>query len=67
MEIPKCSYHVVHWKFEKKGSPVLVSLGDSIPPVLVQDSLSSQPQQLQLLSPYIAHKTLGHLKEPAGT
>ena len=67
LELPKCSYHVVHWKFAKNGSPVLVSLGDSIPPIFVQDSPSSQPQKLQLLSPYTAHKTLGYFKEPAGT
>jgi hypothetical protein len=67
LEIPKCSYHVLHWKFSKNGSPVLVSLGDSLPPVVVQDSPTSPPQQMQLLSPYTAHKTLGHFKEPAGT
>jgi hypothetical protein len=46
---------------------VLVSLSTSLPPVFVQDSPTSQPQQLQLLSPYTAHKTLGHFKGPAGT
>ena len=34
LELRKCSYHVVHWKFAKIGSPVQVSPGDSIPPVL---------------------------------
>lgn len=68
LEIPKCSYHVVHWKFEKNGSPVLVELDNSLPTVFfVKDSPTSQPQYLQLLSPYTAHKTLGHFKEPAGT
>ena len=69
LEIPECSYHVFNWKFAKNGSPVLVSLSNSLPPVFVQDSPTSQPQQLQLLlSPYTAHKTLGHFfKEPAGT
>ena len=67
LELTKCSYHVVHWKFAKNGSPVLVSLGNDTPRVYVQDSPSSQPQQLQLLSPYTHHKTLGHFKEPAGT
>ena len=67
LELPKCSYHMVHWKFAKNGSPVLVSMAKDLPPVVVQDSPLSLPQQLQLLSPYISHKTLGHFKEPAGT
>ena len=57
----------MHWKFSKNGSPVLVSVGDDAPRVIVRDSPSSQPQQLQLLSPFTSHKTLGHFKEPAGT
>ena len=67
LELSKCSYNVVHWKFAKNGSPVLVSMAKDLPPVVVQDSPLSLPQQLQLLSPYTSHKTLGHFKEPAGT
>ena len=46
---------------------MLVSIDRSIPPVFVKDSPTSQPQLLTVLSPYTAHKTLGHFKEPAGT
>ena len=67
LELSKCLYHVVHWKFAKNGSPVLVSVGNDVPRVIIRDSPSSQPQQLQLLSPYTSHKTLGHFKEPVGT
>ena len=42
-------------------------MAKDLPPVVVQDSPLSSPQQLQLLSPYTSHKTLGHFKEPAGT
>ena len=52
---------------KKWEPPVLVSLGVSFRSISVQDSATSKPQQLQLLSPYTAHKTLGHFKEPAGT
>jgi S-adenosylmethionine:tRNA-ribosyltransferase-isomerase (queuine synthetase) len=34
--------------------------------VLVTDALTGEDHELQYLSPYEAHKTLGHYKEPAG-
>ena len=68
LELSKCSCHAVSWQFEMQGDPVLRSPRQLIPaPVSVIDNHTQTVHQMQFLSPYKAHKTLGHLKEPAGT
>ncbi|KAI2514379.1 hypothetical protein MHU86_272 [Fragilaria crotonensis] len=63
----KCSYHVLTWKFTASGSPVLYNDRENYGTVTVPDALAGEDQELQYLSTYEAHKTLGHYKEPAGT
>ena len=68
LELSKCSCHLMEWKFGKSGDPVLVGTRPSVhSPVAVRDPLTQEEQVLTFLSPYTAHKTLGHYKEPAGT
>jgi hypothetical protein len=68
LELSKCSCHVATWSFSLQGDPVLTSHQTiNTIPVLVTDSLTAAEHPLEFLSPYTAHKTLGHYKEPAGT
>ena len=67
LELSKCSVHVAHWAFTNQGSPVLLTDKDRFSDIAVVDPTQGLECQLQYLSPYSAHKTLGHFKEPAGT
>jgi hypothetical protein len=66
LELPKCSYHALYWKFSAQGAPVLASIPPKYRQIEVIDPISGQEQTLEYLPPYSAHKTLGHYKEPAG-
>jgi exonuclease III len=66
LELSKCSYHVMYWKFSAQGAPVLTNMKAELPPISVSDPHTQQEQVLEYLHPYAAHKTLGHYKEPSG-
>ena len=68
LELSKCSCHLAAWQFSIQGDPVLTSNKILAPtPISVIDSFTNETHHLEFLSPYSAHKTLGHYKEPAGT
>ena len=68
LELSKCSCHLVDWKFGEHGDPVMVNTRPPAQqPIKVTDPLTQAAHVLTFLSPYTAHKTLGHHKEPAGT
>ena len=67
LELSKCSYHILFWKFSLQGAPVLTNLKRELPSLQVNDPHTDTPYELEYLNPYSAHKTLGHYKEPAGT
>jgi hypothetical protein len=68
LELSKSSCHLVVWTFADKGDPVLIHTQQPMQaPLTVVDYLTKEDHELQFLSPYSAHKTLGHYKEPAGT
>jgi hypothetical protein len=68
LELSKCSAHILQWKFSMAGAPFLVPAhSPSDVSINVWDRQSNDTKQLQLLSAYKAHKTLGHYKDPAGT
>ena len=61
----KCSYHVMYWKFSTRGgAPVSSIIQSEIRPIEVPDRDTNHNQTLEYLSPSVAHKTLGHYKEP---
>jgi exonuclease III len=66
LELSKCSYHVMAWKFSIQGAPVLSNIKSELPPLEVSDPLSDTIHSLEFLPPSVAHKTLGHYKEPFG-
>ena len=66
--MPKCSGHLMQWQYTITGAPVLVVPNSQSPiKVEVTDPITNKIHRLDLLSPFKAHKTLGHYKEPAGT
>ena len=66
LELPKCSYHLSHWSFTGSGAPVL-TIPDDLPDLVVRDPHEDRDHIIPLLSPYTAHKILGHYKEPSGS
>ncbi|KAI2493074.1 hypothetical protein MHU86_21458 [Fragilaria crotonensis] len=66
LELTKCSYHIVHWKFATSGAPVLCNDREQFGGVAVSDVITGESYELQYLAPYEAHKTLDHYKEPSG-
>ena len=68
LEIPKCSSHFLTWTFGLQGDPVLIKNRQATEqPIDVTDPLTKKAHSMTILSPYEAHKTLGHFKEPAGS
>jgi ribonuclease HI len=67
LELSKCSVHVAQWGFTLHGAPVLCTDKADFDNITVVDPVTRQERHLKYLSPYSAHKTLGHHKEPAGT
>ncbi len=68
LEWSKCSSHLAMWQFSIQGDPVLKSVPQTIAhPIPIVDPNTRRVHDMQFLSPYEAHKTLGHYKEPAGT
>jgi exonuclease III len=66
LELSKCSYHVLYWKFSSQGAPVLCNIQSEIPALEVPDPITNTSETLEYLPPTKAHKTLGHFKEPSG-
>ncbi len=68
LEISKTSCRVLEWKFAANGAPVHAPYASSHQPHLtVHDKIHQTTHNLQILSSYTAHKTLGHYKDPAAT
>lgn len=65
LELPKCSYQILSWKFSPLGVP---SLRKTVPdtPIKVFDITRQTSQQIPPIPAHMAHKTLGHYKDPAG-
>ena len=66
LELSKCSYHVLHWRFAMNGAPVLSNVKSMVPPIHVRNPVTCIDEPLEYLAPTMAHKTLGHYKDPAG-
>ena len=66
LELSKCSYHVLHWNFSVNGAPVLINVRSKTEPIKVYNPITQVEELLEYLPPTVAHKTLGHYKDPAG-
>ena len=61
LELPKCSYHILHFDFNSNGIPYLSESVDQ--PIHLRSSAGA-PVRVPQLPVTRAHKTLGHLKAP---
>ncbi len=68
LELSKCSCHIMHWLFSAQGAPVFAPKNSSHQGCLkVTDQTTGREITFEIVSPYQAHKTLGHYNYPAGT
>jgi hypothetical protein len=65
LELPKCSYHFIHFQFAPDGTPSMQG-GPVGPPIEITDEVTGLPISIPRKSAFDAHKTLGHYKAPAG-
>lgn len=64
LELTKCSYHALQFKFKPDGTPVAVP-DPNCPPLFLTDPSNETEVSVPFLSPKSAHKILGHWKAPA--
>ena len=68
LELSKCSNHILQWQFSMQGAPVFVPKHSAEEATIeVREYNNDDVQQLSVLPAFVAHKTLGHYKDPAGT
>jgi hypothetical protein len=65
LELPKCSYHFIHFQFAPDGKPDMQG-GHVGPDIEINDDLTDQQICVPRKSVFDSHKTLGHYKAPAG-
>ena len=65
LELPKCSYHHLHFSFEADGRPTIMG-GQVGPSLVLTSSHDGSPVHIPQKPAFSAHKTLGHWKAPAG-
>jgi hypothetical protein len=65
LELPKCSFHVLHFDFKANGTPV-ASVDPLQDHITIKDSSSGSMIPIQAKRPFEPHKTLGHFKSPSG-
>lgn len=64
LEISKCSFHVLSFKFQPDGKPFPSK--DLPPPIQLRDAINGESIAVSALPPEQPHKILGHLKAPVG-
>lgn len=66
LELQKCSYHLLHFDFASNGRPFMTNRNDLGLPISVIDAKNQDLLEIPKKAPGMPHKTLGHLKAPAG-
>jgi hypothetical protein len=51
LELSKCSYHILYWKFHVRGDPVLANVAADVPSISVTDPLTKQVYTLDSIPP----------------
>mmetsp|Transcript_30358 Transcript_30358/g.72755 ORF Transcript_30358/g.72755 Transcript_30358/m.72755 type:complete len:2117 (+) Transcript_30358:2729-9079(+) len=62
LELPKCSYHLLYYKFNSEGRPYPHQ--DLDHPITLQHAHGGPPVNISQMRNQCAHKTLGHYKAP---
>lgn len=63
LELPKCSFHVLHFEFEPDGQPI-PSIDKFDDTIQIQDCETDSRIPIPSKRAYKPHRTLGHLKAP---
>lgn len=66
LELSKCFYYSIFWKFDAEGVPQLVNPEEIEFPIRVQDSETRSEYAIKLKRCDEAHKTLGVMETPSG-
>jgi hypothetical protein len=66
LELTKCFYYLVKWKFDKEGIPSIIPQHKAAKTVQLIDSETHKTVDIECKSNYEAHKTLGVMESPAG-
>jgi len=64
LELPKCSYHLLYFRFKPNGEPVPILDPPNVP-IQVHDPETRSPIDIPPKKANDPHKTLGHWKSPA--
>jgi len=64
LELPKCSYHTLHFEFKPNGAPKAI-LPPTHTPIQIIDAETSECIEIPQKRADEPHKTLGHWKAPA--
>lgn len=65
LELPKCSFHLLHFNFRSEGSPKPMAYSPDKYPIQVIDSMTGKTISIKPMQISVAHQTLGHYKAPA--
>eukprot|EP00957_Ditylum_brightwellii_P052861 4007844-Ditylum_brightwellii.AAC.1 len=65
LELDKCSYHFIWYRFLQDRTPVMQSTRPG-PPLIVEQLHNKTNTEIKYKNPYTPHTTLGHLKAPGG-
>ena len=66
LELPKCFYYPIFWKFTAQGKPVLDIPNEAAPRLQIQELQISEPTIIPMKLPTEPHKTLGVHIAPDG-
>jgi hypothetical protein len=65
LELSKCFYYLVQWKFDKRGNPSIAPPDPDIPPIELVSSANGDTVKIKQLDCSEPHKTLGVLISPS--
>jgi hypothetical protein len=65
LELPKCSYHHIHFDFDHTGKPFMRG-GRVAPQIMLTDNKTGTQIPITSKSVFDPHKTLGHKRAPGG-
>jgi hypothetical protein len=66
LEIPKCSFYVVSWKFDIHGSASLDTWHDKLRPIDITNRWTGDTKNITQISPATSVKTLGYWVQAEG-
>jgi hypothetical protein len=66
LELSKCGYYILCWKFDELGNPTMMDKAELGVKLELTRGQDNETVEIQLWDVAEAHRTLGHWKNPAG-